>query len=945
MAMNKTVKKTLKITAIIFGSILLLLIVTPFLFKGKILELAQSEANKNLNATVKFDDLNLSMFKSFPNLSVELTELSVVGKDTFQLDTLAAFKSFRAGLNLMSVISGDEIKVNEIILDHAKIHAIVLGDSTANWDIVPESDSEDTAPQDTVKDETGDEEPTKFKVKLKKLEVNNMNLIYDDKAGDVLAEVKNFNFKLKGDMTQDLTNLAILMGIDELSAEAGGVKYLKKANMKFKSSINADMKNSVYTFEDNEFSVNDVILKFAGSVAMPDTNIVTDVTFSAQQTDFKSVLSLIPAVYAKDFETIKTSGTFEFDGFAKGTYNAVNLPAFGINFAVNGGRLQYPDLPKSVEKINIAVTANVKEGNADYIDVDLKRFHLEMAGNPVDASMKVNMTPADTKMDGNIKGKVVLASVADVIPLDDMKMDGTISLDLDLGGKLSDIEKEEYGNFKAEGLMTVTGFNLGMEDMPPIKINSSSMGFSPQFVELKSLEMTVGKSDMGLKGRIDNLYSYIFKDELLKGSFDFTAGLLDLNELMGEESTEEATAESTEVASTPENDTPGGAVEIPSNIDFVLNTQINKMLYDKLDISNASGSAIIRNSRITLDNFMMSLLDGTMAMTGYYDSKNANKPLANFAMDINGFEISKTYDAFTIIQESAPIAKNCSGKISMGIQLNTLLNSEMSPVMRTVNSTGNFKSERLSINNNGLLKQIGSKIKIDKYSNPVLQDLNVGFKIENGNIVIEPTEFQFAGSEAGFSGVQNLDKTIIYNLSLSVPSGAAKNVLSKLDLPSGSEDISMTAVIGGTVDDPKLKEFKSGLVDDVKDVINDVVEDVKDEAKKKAAEILARARKKADEILAAADKASKKVQYEAKKAGDKLIKEADNQGKQLIKKAKNIIAKKAAKIAAKKLVDEAKKQSRKLQSKAKKKSDDLKKIAKRKSDDIIKKAEKEAENA
>ncbi len=941
MAKNKTVKKILKITAITIGVILLILIVTPFLFKGKILKLAQSEANKSLNATVKFEDLNLSMFRSFPDLSVELVELSVVGKDTFKLDTLAAFSSFQAGVNVMSLISGDEIKVNKIILNGAKIHAIVLQDSTANWDIMKASGSEETAKEDSTKKEDNGE-PTKFKVKLKKLEVNNLNLIFDDRSSAVYAKVKNFNFKLKGDMSQDLTNLAIQMGIEELSAEAGGIKYLKKAKVNFKSTIEANMKNSVYTLKDNEFSLNKIVLGFAGTVAMPDTNIVTDITFNTTETEFKSVLSLIPAVYAKDFETIQTSGKFEFDGFVKGTYNAVNLPAVGINFAVNGGRLQYPDLPKSVENINIAVAIAVKEGNADYIDVDLKRFHMEMAGNPIDAAMQINMTPADVNMAGNIKGKVELASMADIVPLEDTKMKGTIALDLDLGGKLSDIEQEEYGRFKADGTMTVTGFNMGMEGMPPININSASMAFSPQFVDLKNLDMKIGKSDMALFGRIDNLYSYIFKDELLKGTFNFSSQLLDLNELMGDESTTQTTEENVGSTQTSES---SGAIEVPSNIDFVLNTSIAKMLYDKLDITNASGSVVVRNSRVNLSNFIMHLLDGSMAMNGFYDSKNKAKPMADFQMDINGFQISKTYDAFTIIQETAPIAKNCSGKVSMGMQLTTILDAEMAPIMSTVNSRGNFISDNIKINNNGILNQLGSKIKMNKYSKPTLNNLNVNFKIKNGNIIIEPTEFQFAGSKASFSGTQNLDKTILYNLSLSVPAGAAKNVLSKLDLASGNENISVTAVIGGTVDKPRLKEFKSGLVDDVKDAVKEVVEEVKDQAKKKAAQILAAARKKADQVIATAEKAGKKGREQAKIAGDKLIREADNQGKRLIKKANNTFARKAAKIAAKKLVEQAKKQSRNLQSKAKKKSDELTRAAKNKADQIIKKAEREAANA
>ena len=64
--MNTKVKKGLKITGIVIGTILVIMLILPFAFKGKILEIVKKEANNMLNAKLEFADLNLSFFSHFP---------------------------------------------------------------------------------------------------------------------------------------------------------------------------------------------------------------------------------------------------------------------------------------------------------------------------------------------------------------------------------------------------------------------------------------------------------------------------------------------------------------------------------------------------------------------------------------------------------------------------------------------------------------------------------------------------------------------------------------------------------------------------------------------------------------------------------------------------------------------------------------------------------------
>ena len=75
--MNVKLKKGLKIPGIIFAVVIVLMLLLPFAFKGKIVDVVKKEANKMLNAKLDFEELDLSFFRHFPNASVELNGLSL----------------------------------------------------------------------------------------------------------------------------------------------------------------------------------------------------------------------------------------------------------------------------------------------------------------------------------------------------------------------------------------------------------------------------------------------------------------------------------------------------------------------------------------------------------------------------------------------------------------------------------------------------------------------------------------------------------------------------------------------------------------------------------------------------------------------------------------------------------------------------------------------------
>ena len=144
-----------------------------------------------------------------------------------------------------------------------------------------------------------------------------------------------------------------------------------------------------FTFRQNYFSLNDLKVNFSGTVAMPGSDIDTDIKFESPQTSFKTLLSLVPAIYMKDYKDLKTSGEFSLSGSAKGIYSDADstLPDITLAINVSKGLISYPALPEQIKNINIKSDIFVDGKDLDKTLVNIDLFHLELAGSPFDMTL------------------------------------------------------------------------------------------------------------------------------------------------------------------------------------------------------------------------------------------------------------------------------------------------------------------------------------------------------------------------------------------------------------------------------------------------------------------------------------------------------------------------------------------------------------------------------
>ena len=127
-------KKIIKISVLVFVLLLVTIVALPFVFQGKIEEAVKTAVNENINADVEWTDYGLSLFRSFPDMTISLDSLTVIGKGDFEGVELVSIPRLNISLDIISLF-GDSAKINSFSLKNPYINVIVAEDGLANYDI------------------------------------------------------------------------------------------------------------------------------------------------------------------------------------------------------------------------------------------------------------------------------------------------------------------------------------------------------------------------------------------------------------------------------------------------------------------------------------------------------------------------------------------------------------------------------------------------------------------------------------------------------------------------------------------------------------------------------------------------------------------------------------------------------------------------------------------
>ena len=785
-------KKILKGTGIFLLVTIIALAAAPFLFKDKIKAMIAKTLNENVNATIAFEDVDLSLFKSFPQANVTIDKLSIITKAPFENDTLLYAGETNLTMSVKELFKGDGEAMNleSFSTIDGIVNIIFNKDGVGNFDI---------ALKEAEEKKSTDSKP--FALNIQNYEVENLKFTYVDEGSKMKMVLDSINHEGKGNFAAQKLDLETKTTA-KLSFDMDKMNYMNNVAISLDAILGIDLEKSKYEFKDNKALINQLPLEFNGFIQMVEAGQTYDLTFKTPTSDFKNFLGLIPAAYSGDINKVKTTGQFSVDGKVKGNLTETTIPAFDVKIASNNASFQYPDLPKSVKNIIIDTHIVNETGLMNDTYVNLHNLSFAIDQDVFNAKATVKNIAENALVDAELKGTINLANVTKAYPVKlDKPLTGILKADVKTKFDMKSVEASQYQNIQNSGIVSLTGFNYeGPEMAKPFKINQAAVAFNPSQIRLNQFDAKTGTSDLQVTGTLDNFYGFVFKNQILKGNFTMNANKIVVSDFMAPTTTTNSEGKKTTEA-----------VKIPSFLDCSITAKAKTVIYDNLNLQNVSGNMVIRDEAVSLNNLKMGIFGGNIGLTGTVSTKGKT-PTFNMNLGLDKVNISESFTQLDMLKSIAPIAGVVNGKLNSTIKLSGDLQQDMTPNLKTISGDlfGQLLSTTVNEKNSELLTQLSSKVKFIDMSKVNLNDVKAALSFKDGKVNVKPFDIKYQDITVNIGGTHGFDQTMNYNLKFDVPAKymgtEVNNLIAKLTPADQKkiENVPVNAVLGGNFKQPKI---------------------------------------------------------------------------------------------------------------------------------------------
>ena len=183
-----------------------------------------------------------------------------------------------------------------------------------------------------------------------------------------------------------------------------------------------------------------------------------------------------------------------------------------------------------------------------------------------------------------------------------------------------------------------------------------------------------------------------------------------------------------------------------------------------------SGTLVLKDQAIKLQNVKTETLDGAITFNGSYSTKADKKnPAIALSYDVKDVSVQKAFLAFNTVQKLMPIGKFLTGNVNSQLSMTGKLKGTMMPDLATLAGNGNFLLTAASLQNFAPLEKIASTLQIDELKSVVLKDIKTYIEFANGKVLVKPFDVKVKDIDMHIAGTHGLDQSIDYIVEMKVP--------------------------------------------------------------------------------------------------------------------------------------------------------------------------------
>jgi hypothetical protein len=788
---NQSVRKIWKVGKWIFASVFALCVlvsVTVYLMRDKIVDRVVMELNKNLNTPIDVSSIDLTFWGSFPNVSVDFNDLYIQDAipEALITDTFFYSKRLRLKFNPFDLIN-KEYKVKKVEVSPGYAHIKNFKDGRNNYTITKPSE---------------DPSSGSFEFSLNEVALENFRMDYSNFEAKQFHSTFLEEMVLSGDFTERIIDLNAESNLRINFAQSGEVKLVQNQTAYF------DL-NLLINQDDNSVVLKEAPVVIAG---LPFTfglivqaNLI-DVQLRAKNLQLVDVAKNFHHQGTDKINDFQGSGFVQFDLHYKTKRKENSTGEIACNFGVKNGNIVEPSKNLRISNINVlGYYGNTDARKGEHLNLETLQF--QTVAGPFTGNLL--LTHFDQpRYQGKAIGKVDLAVLQAIFPIPSVQStSGQVKIDSQF-----DISTTATGmNLSAcSGDLNLMNVHCQLkEDKRYFDHISGNVFLNNDLIDLEKISLTVGRSDLALNGKIEHLQNYLNKKGNLLTNLEIRSAYLDVQDFASNEKAEEI-----------QN---GRNYILPNDIDGNIHLLANNLQYEKHQFKKLATQLKISGRNLNFTH--LNLQNAGADIDGNVLIQENSPEIFTISTNASSNNISfqplfKEWDNF---QQDVLSADNISGiaqvklnfkapfDLRSGIDMNKVLASVALRIDEgKLKNVEAFKSITASLQGSKATKLILRENNITNFENNLLdlhfQSLQNTLTIQNGVLTIPRMTIASNALTVNLAGTHNFNNQVDYHFDFNLRDIKKVKVETEFgDVVDDGTGLRLFAHMYGDLDNPTIK--------------------------------------------------------------------------------------------------------------------------------------------
>ncbi|HUI93228.1 MAG TPA: AsmA family protein [Chitinivibrionales bacterium] len=589
----------------------------------------------------------------FPRLGVSLSGLEVAntGREGFSGEPFVSVEKFTAAIGLMSIFKGYP-EITSILIRKPQVRVETDAKGAFNF-----NDLAVLAKDTTQKPEATTQGPPQLPVPvtLKKLSIENGEIVYNDRKSGSQVIIGNMNETVAVSMDKELKNITT-SGDLVLTDVSVKTKEIKKPLSNLKITLSHDVAANLVdaggtvTVNKVRLSLQKIFLEVKGTVSKAMTPAPEfDLAVASDPISVADALKEVPVELVPLVTKVSATGAIVLGLAVKGVLAAKGpLPLQG-RLELKDITMKYAGMPQAISGLNadIAFTDN---------SLAIKTMKMQFGTNPIDIHATVNNFKKPY-VDAAVLADIKLGEVKDIVALPkDAMLDGRVTADIKARGEADPADPTKLdlkGNVDLQ--------NVRMVWSPLIKPAEISGGLTISTVAVgQNMAVRIGSSSFTMNTTIKNFLSLLLPDKTKKFprttvDFKMNSPYLNADDILAPPKPEPKTEP-------PE--TGGGSSElpivpIPADINGLVTA--GKIIYHGITMDRLVAKVKVIND-VALVDFTTGFAGGTIGTVLNADMRNPKNVVVKNTLTVKSVEVNDLMQQFGgYLKPVTPLNKELSG--------------------------------------------------------------------------------------------------------------------------------------------------------------------------------------------------------------------------------------------------------------------------------------------